>query len=250
MYPSEYAYWDKSVTRSESDSANCRRYPPGNFRSGSYPEDFIHCDGTQLKLADSIFGQEQYQTTDFYVWSAYRDGQFLFTFPTRVSLTTITVHYYSDNIRGLPRLRFYVVPDDFDVWDTPTTSTPRVEVAAVPPGGERAGRRNINININFITKKVLMYKYTSSFVFSVSEMDSFALVSIYTFILYVYRYVLRLAINTGSTTTDSMIQAISDTFTTKGMLPVLRSIIDILIVNVTIMFRKCTRYYTNTHIVK
>ena len=27
VYPSEYAYWDDSVTRAESTSANCRRYP-------------------------------------------------------------------------------------------------------------------------------------------------------------------------------------------------------------------------------
>ncbi len=182
MYPSEYAYWDKSVTRSESDSANCRRYPPGNFQSGSYPEDFIHCDGTHLKLTDSIFGQEQYQTTDFYVWSAYRDGQLLFIFPIRVFLTTITVHYYSDNIRGLPKLRFYVVPDDFDVWDTPNTSTPRVDVAAVPPGGESAGCRNVSINVNFITKRALMYKYTSNLVFSVSEVEFFICTSKYIYL--------------------------------------------------------------------
>ena len=70
------------------------------------------------------------------------NGQLLFIFPTAVSLTTITLHYYSDNIRGLPRLRFYAVPDDFDVWDAPTTSYPHVDVALVPPGGEPAGRRN------------------------------------------------------------------------------------------------------------
>ncbi len=123
MYPSEYAYRDNSVTRSESASANCRRHPYGNIHSGSHPEDFIHCNGTQLKLADSIrfFGQEWYRTKDFYVWSVDRDGRLLFIFPARVSLTTITLHYYSDNFRGLPRLRFYAVPDDFNVWVALTT---------------------------------------------------------------------------------------------------------------------------------
>ncbi len=178
MYPSEYAYQDNSVSRAESTSANCRRYPPGNLQSGIRPEDFIHCNGIQLKLADSSFGQEQYQTTDFYVWSTYK-GQLLFIFPARVFLTTITLHYYSDNLRGLPRLRFYAVPDNFDVWDTPTTC---VEVVSVSPSGERAGRRNVSINVNFITKRVLMYKYTSSLVLSVSEVEFFICTSKYIYL--------------------------------------------------------------------
>ena len=94
-------------------------------------------------------------------------------FPTRVSLTTITLHYYSDSDLGFPRLRFYAVPDDFNVWDAPTTGTPHVDVAAVPPGGEPAGRRNVSINVNFSTKKVLMYKFSSSFQFAASEVKFF-----------------------------------------------------------------------------
>ena len=123
VYPSEYAYRDDSVNRAESGSANCRRYPAGNLQGGIHTEDYVHCDGTQLRLADSDVGQEQYSSSDYYVWSAGRDGQLLFILPTRVSLTTITLHYYSDSDLGFPRLRFYAVPDDFDVWDAPTTST-------------------------------------------------------------------------------------------------------------------------------
>ena len=145
-------------------------YPPGNLLGSVHPEYYIHCDGTQLKLADSNFGHERYQSTDYYIWKNSRSGdQLLFIFPTRVSLTTITLHYYSDSLRGLPRLRFYVVPDDFDVWDVPTTSYPHVNVASVPPGGEPAGRRNVSINFNFNIKKVWMYKYGSSFQFAMSE---------------------------------------------------------------------------------
>ena len=170
MYPSEYAYRDDSVIRAENPSANCRRYPP-------HPQDqsicYIHCDGTQLQLTDSNLGQEQYSSSDYYIWSADRDSQLLFIFPTRVSLTTITLHYYSDNAQDLPRLRFYVVPDDFDIWDAPSISHPSVDVAAVPPGGESAGRRNVSINVNFNTKKVLMYKYSSSHQFALSEAEFF-----------------------------------------------------------------------------
>ena len=97
----------------------------------------------------------------------------LFIFPTRVSLTTITLHYYSDSHRGLPRLRFYAAPDDHNIWDVPTTSYPHVDVAA-HAGGEPTGCRNISINVNFNTNKVLMYKFSSSFQFAVSEVEFFA----------------------------------------------------------------------------
>ena len=170
VYPSEYAYRHDSVNRAESYSANCRRYSEQNRYLGI---DFIHCDGTQLKLTNNNLGQEEYQWSEHYSWSAGRDGQLLFIFSTRVSLTTITLHYYSDSIRGLPRLRFYPVRSDFDVWDTTTSSIPYVEVAAVPPGGEPAGYRNVSISVNFNAKKVLMYKFSSSFVFAVSEVEFF-----------------------------------------------------------------------------
>ena len=174
MYPSEYAYRVDFVTRRpESASANCMRYTAGDLPVGVRPEDYIHCDGTKLKLADSNFGRKQYQSTDYYLWKAGSDGQLLFIFPTRVSLTTITLHYYSDSVRGLPRLRFYAVPDDFDVWDVVTSGTPYVDVTAVPAGGEPAGCRSVSNNTNFNTTKVLMYKYSSSFQFAVSEVEFF-----------------------------------------------------------------------------
>ena len=139
-------------------------------------QQYIHCDGIQLLLSDSNLGSEQYQTTEYYRWSAGpgTNRQLLFIFPIRVSLTTITLHYYSDNLRGLPRLRFYTVQDDFDIWHALTTSDPYVDVAGVLPGGEPAGHRNISIaDISFNTKKVLMYKFSSSFQFAVSEVEFF-----------------------------------------------------------------------------
>jgi hypothetical protein len=67
VYPSEYAYRDDSVTRAESASANCRRYPViGDLPAGIYSVDHIHCDGTQLKLADSDLGSEQFSSTSYF----------------------------------------------------------------------------------------------------------------------------------------------------------------------------------------
>ena len=170
VYPSEYAYRYDSVTRAESASANCRRYSLiSGLPASIHSTDYTHCDGTQLKLADSNIGQEQYKSSDYYVWPAGSDRQLLFIFPTSL-LTAITLHYYSDSDRGRPRLRFYAVPDDFSVWDAPTLGTPYVGVASVP---EPAGRRSVSINTNFNTTKVLMYKYSSSFQFAVSEVEFF-----------------------------------------------------------------------------
>ena len=185
MYPSEYAYHGDSVKRDENASANCMNYPSGNLQEGNFqggnlqggdhPEHYIHCNGTQLQLADSIVGQQMYKTNDYYIWKANKDGRLLFIFQTTVSLTTITLHYHSDNFRGLPRLRFYAVPDDFNIWNTTTTDTACIDVTAVPPDldGGPAGLRNVSINVTFETKKVLMYKYSSNFRLEVSEVQFF-----------------------------------------------------------------------------
>ena len=140
-----------------------------------HPEHYIHCDGTQLKLADYNLGQEQYQKGDYYEWRSGNAAQLLFIFPARVFLTTITLHYYSDSVRGLPRLRVYAVPDDFGVWDVPDTNFPHVDVvdSDVRPGREPAGRRSVNTTVNFNTKEVLMFKYGSNFPLAVSEVEFF-----------------------------------------------------------------------------
>ena len=143
-----------------------------NTQPGS--EFYIHCDGTQLRLTDSDLGPEQYISSYYYEWRAGSGiSQLLFIFPTRVNLTTITLHYYSDSQRGLPRLRFYAAPDDFDIWDAPPGNSRYVDIAAVPPGAESAGRRNVSVNVNFSTTKLLMVKSGSNFKLAVSEVDFF-----------------------------------------------------------------------------
>ena len=167
VYPSEYAYQENSVYGTERSSANCRKY--------FTPLGYIHCDGTPLRLIDSVIGSEQFTTSEYYVWlfDETKSHQLLFIFPTRVNLTTITLHYYHTSGRGLPRLRFWAVPDDFDIWNAPTSSYSYVEVAAVPPSEEPTGRRNVSINYSSIknTSKILLVKFSSNFSFTVSEVE-------------------------------------------------------------------------------
>jgi hypothetical protein len=164
---SEYAYRNDSVTRAESVRANCRRYPSRDT--------YIHCDGEQLTLSDSDRGSNmEYTATSYYEWSVGSAEQLLFMFPTKVSLTTITLHYYSDSVRGRPRLRFYDVPDNFNAWDMPSNA-PFIGIASIPSGGEPAGSRNITVKViaNFNTTKVLMSKLSSDLQFAASEVEFF-----------------------------------------------------------------------------
>ena len=173
VYPLEYTYLGHTVNNHEKTSANCRRYPP-SLQLHVHTDNYIYCIGTQLRLADSDIGSGQYTSSDYYVWPAETRSQLLFIFSTRVNLTTITLHYYSDNVRGLPRLRFYAVPDDFDVWESPSGSYSYVEVASVPLGGGPAGHTMISVGIYFNTRKLLMSKYSSIFLFAVSEVQFFS----------------------------------------------------------------------------
>ena len=176
VYPTEYAYHSDLVYKTDHEgiSANCRTYP-SSLAHPAQSEYYIHCDGTQLRLTDSDFGSEQYTTSDYYVWTnwTYYNRQLLFIFPTRVNLTTITLHYYSDSSRGLPRLRFYAVPDDFDVWDAPTLSYSHVEVAAVSPVEQPAGHRNVTLSFSTNTMKILLFVFRSSLRFALSEVQFF-----------------------------------------------------------------------------
>ena len=173
VYPSGYAYLGHSVNSHERVSANCRNYPSG-LQANVYTENYVYCNGTQLRLTDSDYGSEQYSSSVYYVWPASYNTRLLFIFPTRVNLTTITLHYYSDSIRGLPRLRFWAVPDDFEAWKSLSGSYNHVEIAhEVPLGGGPTGHRMISVGINFNTRKLLMSIYSSVFSFAVSEVQFF-----------------------------------------------------------------------------
>ena len=175
VYPSEYAYERNSVSRMEHSDAKCRAYPEGTIiGSGLHRSDYVHCNGTQLLLNDSHFGSEMYNEADYYRWPTNSvSSQLLFIFPTRVHLTNITLHYYSDSDRGLSGLRFYAVPDDFDVWDAPTKMYPYIDIAPVQPAEVPGGSTNTSVHTNFTSKKVLLYKSRTPYMFTLSEVEFF-----------------------------------------------------------------------------
>ena len=175
MHPSEYAYNDESVVRYENQSANCRRYPVSSQGANIYTGNYIHCNGTHLKLTDSDLGNAQHTGvgSSYYSWSKKTTEQLLFIFSEKVTLTTITLHYYSTSGFGLPVVRFFAVPNHFDIWDATSLSLSYVQIAAVPPDGQPNGPTNVSINFNFHTGRVLLSKLKSEFIFAVSEVEFF-----------------------------------------------------------------------------
>ena len=125
----------------------------------------------------------EFTATSYYMWNTGNHEQLLFIFPTTVSLTTITLHYYSDSDRGLPRLTFYTVPDAFGVWNSLQSGILVVGTTdSIPPGGgEPTGGKNITIESQskFNTTKVVMsmvmskLRSGSDFQFAVSEVEFF-----------------------------------------------------------------------------
>ena len=170
--PSEYSYFVHSVDGTERTSANCTHTLAADNTS---IDDVISCDGAQLRLADSDLGSEPYSSSDYYVWSAgVTVRRMLFTLPERVNLTGITLHYYSDSTRGLSKLSFYAVPDDFKLEDGLRSIYSQAIVdARRPESREQDGPTNFTLNLDFNTKKVLMLKILSNFQFALSEVEFF-----------------------------------------------------------------------------
>ena len=167
---SKYAYHMDSVITNEGPPT-CKAYNSG-LKQNVVTENYIICDGSTLRLTDSDLGSEQYTADKYYLWTTSSSNRhLLYIFPKRVNLTTITLHYYSDNTRGLPRLRFFAVPDDFEVWDALVSSYVRIDVAEMPPDSESSGQRNIIITYNMNTMKVVMSVDEPDFQFAVSEVE-------------------------------------------------------------------------------
>ena len=176
--PTQYSYKNTSVIRPNSE--NCIKYG-WNDNNGDNVDatQYIHCQGNKL-LTDSNIGPSQLTSwTPLYVWTSSTSQRILFVLPASISLTMMTLHYYSGYYQsshraGLPRMKFYAVPDDFDVWDAVANSAFSVVVSAVSPEEQRpAGRRSVSISFNSNTMKVLMVKFNSDFHLALSEVEFF-----------------------------------------------------------------------------
>ena len=151
--------------------------PLGNLAVDT-PSDanYVSCEGP-TRITDSqkslpVFTQDSPDSV--YIWGSQKD-KVLFTFSDQKDIHSLALHYFSnsDN-QALPKLRFYAVPEDFEVQDEVRGSYPMTIIDEVRPGREQEGLRNKSKTVDFHTSKILMTKsYTKNYQFYLSEVEFF-----------------------------------------------------------------------------
>lgn len=78
--------------------------------------------------------------------------------------------------QGHSKIRFYAVPDDFDIQDSLETDRyPKTFIDEALPGSEETGLRNVSRDVRFNTTRVLMTKSESkNYKFVMSEIEFFS----------------------------------------------------------------------------
>ncbi len=137
---------------------------------------YVSCEGlTRITNADkSLPSFTQDSLNSVYIWPSQED-KVLFTFSEQKQIDSLAIHYYSnfDN-QGLPKLRFYAVPEDFEVQDEVKSSYPMSIIDEVRPRREQEGLRNKSRTVAFQTSKILMTKSdTKNYQFYLSEVEFF-----------------------------------------------------------------------------
>ena len=156
-----------------NDNCNTLSSPDLGTAEGT---EYVHCQHptriTDSEKSQPIFTQDTYNSV--YIWPSKSD-QVLFTFSSWKVIDSITIHYFSnEDNQGFPKIRFFAVPEDFEVSDTPDSSNPTRVIDSVSPGNENTGLRNKTRNVPFNTTKILMTKgYTKNYQFYVSEIEFF-----------------------------------------------------------------------------
>lgn len=90
---------------------------------------------------------------DYYTWDS--PAQMLFTFSRNITLKNITIYYYFGN--GRPKVRFYIVEENFQAWDT-VDSAGGISTTfdIVVDDQEHAHRQTSVRSLNGMTTKILM----------------------------------------------------------------------------------------------
>ncbi len=150
--------------------------PLGDVDTSSVNSQYVSCEGpTRITDSENSILAFTHETHDsVYIWGSEED-RVLFTFSTEKSFNSLAIHYFSnsDN-QGLPKLKFYAVPDDFEVQDALKNEYLMAIIDEVRPGRENEGLCNKSKAVNFQSSKILMTKgYTKTYQFYVSEVEFF-----------------------------------------------------------------------------
>lgn len=161
-----------------SSSSNCTTSEHGY-------QSFITCSHPSI-LTDSYHGTGLYLTpTDIisnHIWRENKTLQVLFSFSTTTALTRMNLYYYKGhhimNVYGMPALRFYALPDDFEFGSDLPNNTEIIHNVSICLGRNyfhgRHSFKKINVSQRTESSKVLMAKISAgSELFALSEVEFF-----------------------------------------------------------------------------
>ena len=156
MYPIRLSYQTSNFNHQVTD--NCT----------TYQTQYTQCSQPTI-ITDGI------TEPPFYIWGE-APGQLLFEFPTTVNFSSITIHFQYNAMYAQPKLRFYAVPDTFNVGDDPSGQGYDTRVFdEVGLGVGNDGIRQLpgagTQRVQFVTTKVLIRKLedTKEFLFAITE---------------------------------------------------------------------------------
>ena len=168
--PSQYAYETLAVENSGNEGADCNITMSDGTR-------YTHCIHPG-RLTDNDLGPLQFQgrnSTTYYYWRQ-EETQILFTFPSSIILTLIRFYYYIDtrNNIGRPKIRIFLVNENFRVSDSTMDGIQSITVDASSPE-ELDGRGNITTNLSLLhsstTKVLLIVGMHKRFRLALSEVE-------------------------------------------------------------------------------
>lgn len=130
-------------------------------------------------LTDSDIGSETEVDRDYFEWDSKTAFEILFTFSSEVSLTSITLSYFyglgKGTIYGLPDLRFFALPDDYEFGSNLTSGSILLHVGSITkflPGSRTT--ENFKIPRPMTTKKLVLERNSQGYRCAFSEIKFFA----------------------------------------------------------------------------
>lgn len=151
VQPVSYSYLNGSFCCQDFEANGC--VVDRNIDTQTY----ISC--TSSLLSDNSLGPANFNESmnkGYYIWNNSGQRQvMLFTFSQNITLTNIEIVYYYYG-RGRPKLRFYLVEDNFQVWDAINNNRISITLDNDVLGENNTGRQTSTKRLNGITSKIAM----------------------------------------------------------------------------------------------
>lgn len=152
VYPESYSYLNGSFSTLEPTTLN-------NCSVSRSIEAQVYLTCTSSILTDGNPGPANFSGTDnedYYIWdNSEQNQQMLFTFTRHFSLTAIKIQYYYYG-NGRPKLRFYLVEEGFQVWNTTTDDHTSITFDNARLSQNNTGREVSLKQVSGVTSKILL----------------------------------------------------------------------------------------------